>query len=139
MKNVLKNDYYATNHCNYETWLVFRLMLRIFRNKLKMNYLKLASKKSQALDYILSFFHSDVNPYSWSAYTPCSVTCGIGKSLRYRLCSPNTENCPLDGYETEQISCYKPNCPGKKQYFTQSQTDALVIKIFVSPLPQKKR
>jgi len=51
----------------------------------------------------------DVNPYSWSAYTPCSATCGVGKSVRYRMCMKAP--CPDDGYETEQINCYKPNCP----------------------------
>ena len=52
----------------------------------------------------------EIDPYNWSTFTPCSATCGQGLSSRYRLCKQ--DNCAAEGYETEQIPCTQPACPG---------------------------
>ena len=65
-------------------------------------------------NFFLNHFElTEVDPYNWSQFTACSTTCGVGLSSRYRLCSQG--NCANDGYETQQVPCYQPKCPGKKK------------------------
>lgn len=47
----------------------------------------------------------------WSPYSTCSVTCGVGKRTRSRMCDGVA--CPKSGREFETISCYISECPGK--------------------------
>ncbi|KII66131.1 Thrombospondin-2 [Thelohanellus kitauei] len=46
---------------------------------------------------------------SWSPFTACSQKCGVGHSMRFRIC--DDVNCPKPGYETQTITCYNPRCP----------------------------
>lgn len=46
----------------------------------------------------------------WSPYTPCTVTCGVGKRTRSRMC--DGVSCPKSGRELETVSCIRPGCPG---------------------------
>ena len=54
----------------------------------------------------------------WSDWTPCTVTCGGGESLRSRQCSnPSPEfggrDCSSLGSSTETIKCKIDPCPGR--------------------------
>ena len=42
----------------------------------------------------------------WTQFTPCSSTCGLGKSVRTRKCNYGT----CGGPDSEVISCRKPAC-----------------------------
>ena len=46
----------------------------------------------------------------WSAWSPCSATCGQGIQARARLC----EGTGCQGYHTQSKTCMKDTCPGKK-------------------------
>ena len=68
----------------------------------------------------LAFFSFSVDgAYSpWSDWTPCTVTCGGGESLRSRQCSnPSPEfggrDCSSLGSSTETIKCKIDPCPGR--------------------------
>ena len=58
--------------------------------------------------------------YVWSAFTPCSVTCGDGTKKRHRKCK--TGACHASGTETEILPCVDKKCPGTvpllSYYFT---------------------
>uniref|UniRef100_A0A6G3ME97 Hemicentin-1 (Trinotate prediction) n=1 Tax=Henneguya salminicola TaxID=69463 RepID=A0A6G3ME97_HENSL len=47
---------------------------------------------------------------TWSPFSTCNQACGVGKSIRFRIC--DNVNCPMPGYETQTISCFMPKCPG---------------------------
>lgn len=47
----------------------------------------------------------------WSPFTACSKQCGVGHSMRFRMCDGII--CPIPGYQTQTITCYMPKCPGK--------------------------
>ena len=52
---------------------------------------------------------------SWSSWTECSVTCGLGQQYRVRVCGEDAEgivdetNC--EGEAEEMQSCHMSECP----------------------------
>ena len=52
----------------------------------------------------------------WSAWQPCTVTCGDGYQERYRYCSepaPANGGLPCPGTDTDRRQCNRDKCPGK--------------------------
>lgn len=59
----------------------------------------------------------------WSDWTPCTVTCGGGESIRTRQCTnPSPEfggkDCSYLGASTETLKCRNDPCPGKSFFFS---------------------
>ncbi|XP_072397020.1 uncharacterized protein [Diabrotica undecimpunctata] len=46
----------------------------------------------------------------WTQWSPCSVSCGKGRNIRWRHCR---ENCREAETEMEEKSCQMPACPQK--------------------------
>lgn len=58
----------------------------------------------------------DGNYTMWSAFTPCSKTCGGGESRRFRTCTNpapkyDGRNCSRYGVASEALSCNTHRCP----------------------------
>lgn len=74
--------------------------------------------------YSVTMFFLVVNgAYSpWSDWTPCTVTCGGGESMRTRQCTnPSPEfggkDCSSLGKSTEIMKCKNDPCPGNSLNF----------------------
>ena len=64
---------------------------------------------------------------AWSAYTPCSVTCGKGTMTRTRSCTnppPSNGGKPCEGSVSERAECDKGACPQPKQEAAAAQKPA---------------
>uniref|UniRef100_A0A6P7G6T4 Isthmin-1-like n=1 Tax=Diabrotica virgifera virgifera TaxID=50390 RepID=A0A6P7G6T4_DIAVI len=46
----------------------------------------------------------------WTQWSPCSVSCGRGRNIRWRNCR---ENCREAETEMEEKRCQMPACPQK--------------------------
>ncbi|KAF7269316.1 hypothetical protein GWI33_017639 [Rhynchophorus ferrugineus] len=46
--------------------------------------------------------------HKWTDWSVCSVTCGKGRSIRWRHCS---QNCKEAETEMEEMACQLPECP----------------------------
>ncbi|CAG9763956.1 unnamed protein product [Ceutorhynchus assimilis] len=46
----------------------------------------------------------------WTDWSPCSVTCGKGRSIRWRHCKARCQNLET---EMEEVACQLPECPKK--------------------------
>uniref|UniRef100_A0A8C2VRJ2 Hemicentin-1 n=1 Tax=Chinchilla lanigera TaxID=34839 RepID=A0A8C2VRJ2_CHILA len=76
--------------------------------------------------------HGGFSP--WSAWGPCSVTCGSGIQKRSRLCNnplPANGGNPCQGSESEMRNCQKKLCPGTLLHLI----DCHVVSRYQLPFP----
>ncbi|XP_030761731.1 uncharacterized protein LOC115886629 isoform X2 [Sitophilus oryzae] len=52
--------------------------------------------------------NKETNWHKWTEWSPCSVTCGKGRLIRWRHCR---SNCKEAETEMEEMSCQLPECP----------------------------
>ena len=63
---------------------------------------------------------------SWSAWSQCSSSCGVGQQSRSRTCTnpppgPGGADCSSLGPNSETKQCNIANCPGKQLTINKSQ------------------
>lgn len=77
---------------------------------------ELITKKLTEVAGLKKAYIADIqrSPYEWSAFTPCSVTCGEGVKKRHRMCK--TDECHTSGTETEILPCLRKKCAGKATF-----------------------
>ncbi|KAF1744687.1 hypothetical protein MXB_1000, partial [Myxobolus squamalis] len=63
----------------------------------------------------------------WSPFSSCNKACGVGKSMRFRIC--DDKNCPSPGYETQTVSCYMPRCPVCNYDFETVEDKKIILDI----------
>ena len=71
----------------------------------------------------LSHLSVDGGFSEWSAFGPCSVTCGIGTHQRERTCTnppPSNGGDDCEGDYKEAAQCNAGGCPGKRLLRTLS-------------------
>lgn len=59
----------------------------------------------------------ELNQNSWSQFTDCSQSCGIGVKMRQRRC--DVPACSSPGTETQTIPCIKSLCSGSTPLVTE--------------------
>ena len=68
------------------------------------------------MKFVFSFATVNGNFTEWSAWSPCSMNCGKGKTTRFRTCTAPKPRCgglPCDTKVlTKEAGECSPKCPG---------------------------